>query len=66
MSESIELYSIEWNTEMTKTKFLALFILLPSTYMINLVNGGQFLNTTWMTGATWPVILPLTRMYALL
>ena len=49
---------------MTKSKSSASSIIVPSTFVIDLVNGAQFLNTTLVEACTLIVISPLTKMYA--
>ena len=41
---------------MTKSKSSASFIVAPSIFMINFVNGAQFLNATCVVGAAVAVI----------
>ena len=47
---------------MTKSKSLASSIVVPSIFVIHLVNGAQFLNDTCFAGAVVTVISPLTKM----
>ena len=47
---------------MTKSKFSASSIVVPSCFVIHLVNGAQFLNATCVSGATIIVISPVTEM----
>ena len=44
--ESSELYSIKLNIDMTKSKSSGLSIIIPSIFLIHLVNGTEFLNAT--------------------
>ena len=45
---------------MTKSKSSALSIVVPSTFVIHLGNGAQFLNDTCIVGAAVTVVSPLT------
>ena len=47
---------------MIKSKSSALSIVVPSFFVIHLVNGVQFLNFTCGAGATTTVISPVTKM----
>ena len=47
---------------MTKSKFSASSIVVPSIFVIHLVNGAQFLNDNWVARAAATVISPLTKM----
>ena len=47
---------------MTKSKSSASSIVVPSIFMIHLVNGAQFLNATCVAGAAVTVILPLNKI----
>ena len=47
---------------MTKSKSSVLSIVVPSIFVIYLVNGAQFLNDTCVAGAAVTVILALTKM----
>ena len=47
---------------MTKAKSSASYIVVPSIFVIHLVNGAQFLNVTRVSRATVTVISPLTKM----
>ena len=47
---------------MVKSKFLASSIVVPSIFVIRLVNGVQFLNSTCIAGADVTVISPLPKM----
>ena len=47
---------------MTKSKSSASSIVVPSIFVIHLVNCAQFFNDTCVAGATLTVILPLTKM----
>ena len=47
---------------MTKSKSSASSIVVPSIFVIHLVNGAQFLNATCVAGAATTVISPLTKM----
>ena len=47
---------------MTKSKSSPLSIVVPSIFVIHLVNGAQFLNDTCVTGAASTVIPSLTKM----
>ena len=47
---------------MTKSKFSASSIVVSSIFVINLINGAQFLNATCVAGAALTVISPLTKM----
>ena len=47
---------------MTKSKSSTPSIVVPSIFVIHLVNNAQFLNATCVSGATLTVILPLTKM----
>ena len=49
---------------MNKSKSSALYFVVPSMFVINLVNGAQFLNTTCVAGAAVTVISPLAKMQA--
>ena len=47
---------------MTKSKSSASSIIVPSDFVINLVNGAQFSNATCVAVAAVTVILPVTKM----
>ena len=47
---------------MTKSKSSTSSIVVPSYFLIYLVNGAQFLNDTCVAGAAGTVILPFTKM----
>ena len=47
---------------MTKWKCTASSIVVPSIFVIHLVNGGQFLNDICVAGAAATVTLPFTKM----
>ena len=47
---------------MTKSKSLALPIVVPSIFVLQLMNGAQFLNTTWAEIFLAIVILHFTKM----
>ena len=47
---------------MTKFKSSASSIDTLSIFVIHLVNGAQFLNTTCVAGAAMTVLSPLTKM----
>ena len=47
---------------MTKSKASASSIVVPSIIVIHLVNGGQFLNVTWVTWCPVIVMSPFTTM----
>ena len=47
---------------MTKSNSSALSIVVPSIFMIHLVNGAEFLNADCASGTAVTVILPFTRM----
>ena len=47
---------------MTKSNFSALSIVVPSIFVIHLVNGAEFLNDTYVSTASVTVISPLTKM----
>ena len=47
---------------MTKSKSLVSSIVVPSIFVIHLVNGAQFLNATCISGAAVTVISPFTKM----
>ena len=47
---------------MTKSKFSASSIVVPSIFVIYLVNGAQFLNANCITECPIVVILPLPKM----
>ena len=47
---------------MTKSKSLASCIVVPSIFVILLVNGAQFVNDTCAAGAALAVILALTKI----
>ena len=49
---------------MTKPKSSASSIVVPSIFVIHLVNGVQFLNATCVAPAAVTVISPLTKMSA--
>ena len=46
---------------MTKSKPSASSIVVPSIFVIHLVNGAKFLNDTCVSGAAMTVILPFTK-----
>ena len=58
------MHSNKFYIDMTKSKSSASSIIVPSTFVIDLVNGAQFLNTTLVEACTLIVISPLTKMYA--
>ena len=47
---------------MIKSKSSTSSIVIPSLFVINLVNGAQFLNVTCVAGVATIVISPLTKM----
>ena len=47
---------------MTKSKALVSPIVIPSIFVIDLVNGSQFLNTNCVAGAAVTIISPFTKM----
>ena len=47
---------------MIKSKSSASSIVVPSIFMIHLVNGAQFLNDTCVAEAAVTVMSPLTKM----
>ena len=47
---------------MTKSKTLALFVLLPSIFLMQVVNGAQYLNATQVILSFIIVISLFTRM----
>ena len=47
---------------MTKSKSSESSIVVPSIFVIHLVNGAQFLNDTCVAGAAVTVISPCTKM----
>ena len=48
---------------MTKSKFSAPFITFPSIFVLQLVNGAQFLNATSVTRLPVAIVLsPFTKM----
>ena len=47
---------------MTKFKSSAPSVIVPSFFVMYLVNGAQVLNATCVTGAAVTVIPPLTKM----
>ena len=47
---------------MTKSESSAASIVVPSIFVIHLVNGVQLLNATCVSGAAATVISPLTKM----
>ena len=47
---------------MTKSKFSASSIVVPSIFVIHAVNGAQFLNATCVTLAVKTVISPYPKM----
>ena len=47
---------------MTKSKSSASSIVVPSIFVIHLVNGAQFLNATCISPAAVTVISPLTKI----
>ena len=47
---------------MTKSKSSASSIVVPSIFVIHVVNGAQFLNATCIAGAAVTVVSPLTKM----
>ena len=63
MSEYFELDSIELYIAITKCKSSSLSIVVPSNFMIHLVNGAQFLKTTGVgLLCTIVTISPLDKM----
>ena len=56
------MYFIKSYICMGKFKCSASSNVVPSIFMIHLVNGAEFLNAYWVTGAARTVMLPLTRM----
>ena len=49
---------------MTKSKSLASSIVVPSIFVIHLVNGAQLLHYTYVAVAAVTLMPPLTKMYA--
>ena len=49
---------------MTKSKFSASSIVVLWIFVIHLVSGAQFVNTTCVAGAAMTVISPVTEMLA--
>ena len=47
---------------MINFKSLVLSVAIASIFVINLLNGAQFLNDTCVAGALATVISPLTKM----
>ena len=47
---------------MTKSKFSARPIVVPSIFVIHLVNGAQFLSATCAAGGPLTVIFSFTKM----
>ena len=47
---------------MTKSKSSASSIVVPSIFVIHLINDAQFLNATCILGAVMTVISPLIKM----
>ena len=47
---------------MTKSKSSASSVVVPSIFVIHLVNGAQFLNDACVVGAAVIVISPFTKM----
>ena len=47
---------------MTKLRFSASYIVVSSTFVINLIKGTQFLNAICFVGAAVTVILSLIKM----
>ena len=47
---------------MTKSKSLVSSIVVPSIFVMHLVNDTQFLNDTWVLGVAVIVISTLTKM----
>ena len=47
---------------MSKFKCSASFIIIPSIFVIHLVNGAQFLNATCFAPAAVTVTSPLTKI----
>ena len=52
--------SSKLNIEVTKCKSLESFIVVPSTFVMHVVNGEQFLNAPSVAKFHAMVILPLT------
>ena len=46
----------------TKSKSSASSIIVPSLFVVHLINGAQFLNATYFSEAALTVISPLTKM----
>ena len=49
---------------LTKSKYLASCIVVPSIFVLHLINGAQFLNATYVALAAVTAISPLTKMHA--
>ena len=47
---------------MTKSKSSASSIVVPSIFVMHLLNGAHFLNATCVAGAAVTIISPLTKM----
>ena len=47
---------------MTKSKSSASSIVVPSIFVIHLINGAQFLTATCVAGAAMTVISPVTKI----
>ena len=47
---------------MTKSKSSASSVVVPSIFVIHVVNGAQFLNANCVVGAATRAISPVTKM----
>ena len=66
MSEQFQLDSNRLYIGMTKSKSSASYVVVPPFFAIRLMYGAKLSNDTWNTGAARTVILPLTKLKALL
>ena len=62
ISEWFELYSIRLYIGITKSESSASSIVVPSIFMVYLMNGAQFLNSTWVTLCPLRMMTPLNKM----
>ena len=64
MSEYFELYSNKLYNDVANSQASASSTVIPSIFVMHLVNDAQFQNAIWVLA--WPiiVILPLTKMWA--
>ena len=61
-SEEFKLYSVKFYVDITKSKFPASSIVVPSIFEMHLINRAQFLNATRFELSAETVIVSFTSM----